>query len=198
MLERRTLLGVALTTAASVVAPRRANAQPYGSAADQQTAQRALQTAWQILGQTAMIRGTTLYVEFRISGGPPSPPPSGGFAPPLQPQPASPFVRSGVMAINTFQPQAFTIQPGDGSGNGWRGQVQFRIYRYALYDFPQRNWGPWHLVTLHFWTWNAYQADGQLRLVPDPQTGGADTGPTEFIGSVFAITPAAVMCRPAQ
>jgi hypothetical protein len=195
---RRAVMAAGLAAAAWAAAPDDAVSQSFGAPADQQLAQHALRAAWEDLASTARIQGDTLYVDFRLGGAPPRPPPSGGFAAPLQARPASPFVRSGVMAINLFQPQATTIRPGDNAGNGWRGQVEFRIYRYALYDFPQRRWGPWHLVTLHFWNWDAYQRDGALRLMPDRQTGGDAIGPTEFIASVFGVAPAAVQCRPAR
>jgi hypothetical protein len=47
---------------------------------------------------------------------------------------------------------------------------------------------------LHFWTWQADHQDGQIRLTPDPQTGGHNIGPTELVASIFNVPVASVRC----
>jgi hypothetical protein len=175
-----------------------AQLEDQSSATDKELAQRAYNTAWQSVTSVATVSGRTLYISFEISGSPPAPRQYGGFAPPVPSPPAQPFSRNGVMAIETFEQQAYTIRPGDASGDGWLGEVSIRIRSYALYNPSYRRWQNPTLAGVHFWKWKADQFNGQFEVIPEPDAGGTYVGPIEFIASVYGVPPDSVDCQPAS
>ena len=169
--------------------------------ANAQARQRAVQAVMQSLQRTALVRDTELWVEFDLSDlGQVPQPPSGGFVQPLVPRAAHAPLRRGVFQIDLFTPDASTLRPADGSGAGWRGEVTLRVHQYRIYDFSSRQWTPWKLQAIQFWTWTAEDLGDHIGLVSktDATYGTFDGGPTQYIAAVFNVPVSRVRCRPAQ